>query len=37
MLGLETGVDQVRDELAEAGPVIEVEHQPARFVSAWIR
>ena len=37
MLGLEAGVDQVRDEIAETGPVIEVEHQPARSVSAWIR
>ena len=37
VFSLETGIDQVRDELAEAGPVIEVEHQPGRSVSAWIR
>jgi hypothetical protein len=37
VIGFEARVDQVRDELAEAGPVIEVEHQPARSVSAWIR
>jgi hypothetical protein len=37
VLGLEARVDQVRDELTEAGPAIEVEHQPGRSVSAWIR